>query len=91
VGERTRKILARRPKNEDTDLAIRSEGGSEQVAEEISFVSSQKMTLGRTAIALHEELPITLTWRANYQMLRSEQSTGGSTLVVYLFGGEIRS
>jgi hypothetical protein len=83
--------LARCPKNEDTDLVIRSEGGSEQVAAEISFVSSPKMTLGRTAIALREELPITLTWHANCQRLRSEQSTGGSTLVVYLFGREIRS
>jgi hypothetical protein len=32
-----RNFLVCRPENEDVDLAIRSEGGSEQVAAEISF------------------------------------------------------
>jgi hypothetical protein len=34
------------PENEEVDLATRSEGGSEQVAVEISFVSSSKMIAG---------------------------------------------
>jgi hypothetical protein len=36
-------MLVRCLLNEDVDLAIRSEGGSEQVAAEISFMSSPKM------------------------------------------------
>jgi hypothetical protein len=50
------KYLARRLQNEDVDLAIRSEGGSEHVAAEISFMSSPKRSPERTAITLHEEL-----------------------------------
>jgi hypothetical protein len=52
------------------------EGGNEQVAVEISFMSSPKRSPERTAITLHEELAITPTWRANYQMVRSGQPTG---------------
>jgi hypothetical protein len=55
---------------------IRSEGGSEQVAAEISFVSSPRRSPERTAITLHEELAIAPTWRANCQMVRSRQPTG---------------
>jgi hypothetical protein len=62
--------------NEDVDLAIRSEGGSEQVVAVISFMSSLKRSPERTAITLHEELAITPTWRANCQMVRSGQPTG---------------
>jgi hypothetical protein len=58
-------ILTHPPRNEDADLAIRSEGGGEQVAAMESSVSSPKTTLGRTFITLHEELSITPTWRAN--------------------------
>jgi hypothetical protein len=57
--------LVRRPLNEDVDLAIRSEGGGEQIAAKISFVSSPKRSPERAAIMLHEELVITPTWRAN--------------------------
>jgi hypothetical protein len=64
------------PRNEDADLMIRSESGSEQVAAEIAFVSSLKRSPKRTAITLHEELAITPTWRINCQMVRSGQSTG---------------
>jgi hypothetical protein len=85
------KIPARDLQNEDVDLAIRSEGGNEQVAAGISFVSSPKRSSGRTAIALHEELPITPTWRANCHMVRSGQPTGVLIPVVYLFGREIKS
>jgi hypothetical protein len=46
------------PSVEDVDLSIRSEGGSEQVAAEISFMSSPKRSPERTAIALHKELAI---------------------------------
>jgi DNA repair exonuclease SbcCD ATPase subunit len=47
VGGWTReKFLARHPRNEDVDLAIRSESGGEQVAAEISFVLSLKMITG---------------------------------------------
>jgi hypothetical protein len=42
VGGWTPKILARYLQNEDVDLAIRSKGGSEQVAAEISFLSSRR-------------------------------------------------
>jgi hypothetical protein len=41
-----KKILARRLENEDVDLMIRSEGSGDQVAVEISFVSSLKMIAG---------------------------------------------
>jgi hypothetical protein len=51
-----KKYLARRLRNEDVDLVIRSEGGKEEVATEISFVSSPKKSPGQAAIALHEEL-----------------------------------
>jgi hypothetical protein len=34
------------PRNEDVDLAIRSEGGSEQIAAEISFMPSRKIIAG---------------------------------------------
>jgi hypothetical protein len=54
---------------------IRSEGGSEQVAAEISFVSSPRRSPERTAITLHEELAIAPTC-ANCQMVRSTQPTG---------------
>jgi hypothetical protein len=63
-------------KNWHVDLAIRSEGGNEQVAVEISFMLSPKRSPERTAITLHEELVITPTWRANCQMVRSRQPTG---------------
>jgi hypothetical protein len=86
-----KKILACRLQNEDVDLAIRLEGGSEQVAAEISLVLSPKRSLERAAITLHEELAITPTWRANYQMVRSGQPMGVLIPVVYLFGGEIGS
>jgi hypothetical protein len=45
VGRR-KDFLARRLQNKDVDLAIRLEGGSEQVAAEISFVSSSKRSPG---------------------------------------------
>jgi hypothetical protein len=77
-----------RPLNEDVDLAIRSKGGSEQVAVEISFMSSRKRSPKRAAVALHEEIAIAPTWRANCQMVRSGQPTGVLIPVVYLFGGE---
>jgi hypothetical protein len=64
VGGR-KKNLACRLHNENVDLAIRSEGGSERIAVEISFMLSPKMSLERTAITLHEELAITPTWHAN--------------------------
>jgi hypothetical protein len=73
--------------NENVDLAIRSEGGSEQVAAGASLVSSPE----RTAITLQEELAITPTWRANCQMVRSGRPTGVLFPVVYLFDGEIKS
>jgi hypothetical protein len=38
--------LARRPLNEDVDLAIKLEGGREHVVAEISFVSSSKIIIG---------------------------------------------
>jgi hypothetical protein len=60
----------------DVDLVIRSKGGSEQVAAEISFVLLPKRSSERAAITLHEELAITPTWRANCQMVRSGQPTG---------------
>jgi hypothetical protein len=41
-----KKFLARHQENDDTDVTIRLEGGSEQVAAEISFVSSLKMIIG---------------------------------------------
>jgi hypothetical protein len=88
---RGKKILARHPGKEDVDLAIRSDGGSEQVVAGISFVLSLKRSSGRTAITLHEELAITPTWRVNCEMVRSGQPTGVLIPVVYLFGGEIRS
>jgi hypothetical protein len=56
-----RNFLARHPQNRNVDLAIRSEGSSEQVAAEISFVSSPKTSPERIAITLHEELAITPT------------------------------
>jgi hypothetical protein len=43
VGGRRFLFLARHPQNEDADPMIRSEGGSEQVAMEISFMSPPKM------------------------------------------------
>jgi hypothetical protein len=69
-------FLARHPRNRDVDLAIRSEGGSEKVAAKISFVSSSKTSPERFSIMLNEELAITPTWCANYQMVRSGQPTG---------------
>jgi hypothetical protein len=57
----TKKILARRQQTKYVDLAIRWEGGSEQVTAEISFMSSPKRSPERTAITLHEELVITPT------------------------------
>jgi hypothetical protein len=45
VGRR-KELLARRLQNEDVDLTIRSESGAEQVAAEISFMSSSKMIAG---------------------------------------------
>jgi hypothetical protein len=60
VGGRE-KLLARDSRNEEIDLTIRSEGGSEHVTVGISFVSSPKRSPGRAAIALHEELAITPT------------------------------
>jgi hypothetical protein len=69
-------FLARHLQKEDVDLAISSEGGSKQVAVEISFMSLLKRSPERTAITLHEELAVTPTWRANCQMVRSEQPTG---------------
>jgi hypothetical protein len=62
--------------NEDVDFVIRSEGGSEQVAAVISFMSSPKRSWGELPSHLHEELAITPTWRANCQMVRSGQSAG---------------
>jgi hypothetical protein len=44
-------ILTHPPRNEDADLAIRSEGGGEQVAAMESSVSSPKTTPGRTSIS----------------------------------------
>jgi hypothetical protein len=76
VGGRE-KILAHHPRNKDVGLAIRPEGGSEQVTAKISFASSPKRSPERTAITLHEKLAITPTWRANCQMARSGQPTGG--------------
>ena len=52
-----------------------------------SAMLAGKMIPREDAIKSHEELPIAPTWCANCQRLRSEQSTGGSTLVVYLLGG----
>jgi hypothetical protein len=40
-----------------TGLAIRSEGGSEQVVAEISFVSSSKMITRANCHHVHEKLP----------------------------------
>jgi hypothetical protein len=60
-GWTQKKILARRQQSKYVDLAIRSEGGSEQVTAEISFMSSPKRSPERTAITLHEELVITPT------------------------------
>jgi hypothetical protein len=67
--------------NEDVDLAIRSEGGSEQVAVMKSSMSSPKMTLGLVTM-LHSELPITLTWRANCQGVRPGKIRKGATQAV---------
>jgi hypothetical protein len=47
------------------DLTIRSEADREQIATEISFVSSRKRSPERAAITLHEELAIAHTWRVN--------------------------
>jgi hypothetical protein len=52
------------------------------------FVSSLRMVAEQTALALHKELQIIHTWRANCQMMRSGQPTGVLIPVVYLFGGE---
>jgi hypothetical protein len=87
VGGGKKKILARCPQNEDIDLSIRSEGSGKQVAMKISLVSSLKRSPERAAITLHEELVITPTWRANFQMVRSGQPTGVLIPVVYLFSG----
>jgi hypothetical protein len=76
AGRTPEKILARHLQYEDVDLTIRSEGGGEQIAAKISFVPSHKKSPERTAITLHEELAITLTWRANCKMVRSRQLTG---------------
>jgi hypothetical protein len=46
VGGWRKKILARHVQNEDVNLAIRLEGGSEQIAMEISFMLSPKMIAG---------------------------------------------
>jgi hypothetical protein len=46
VGGWTRNFLARHSWNEDANLAVRSDGGSEQVAVEISFMSSRKIITG---------------------------------------------
>jgi hypothetical protein len=43
---RPKKILTRRPQNEDINLSIRSKGSSEQVAAKISFVPSPMMIAG---------------------------------------------
>ena len=52
-----------------------------------SAMLAGKTTPRDEAIELHEELRIFPTWRTNCRRSRSEQSTGGSTPVVYLFGG----
>jgi hypothetical protein len=72
-------------------ITIKSESGSEQVVVDISFMSSPKIITGAkchhaTRRAPNLPLPGALTVRG-----RSEQPKGGITLVVYLFGGEIRS
>jgi hypothetical protein len=46
MGEWRPKILARCLENENVDRAIRSEGSSEQVATEKSFMSSPKIIAG---------------------------------------------
>jgi hypothetical protein len=55
------------------------------------FMSLPKRSPERAAFTLHEELPITPTWRANCQMVRSGQPTGVLIPVVYLFSGKIGS
>jgi hypothetical protein len=55
------KFLACHLQSEYVDLAIRSEGGNEQITAEISFMLSPKGSPERTAITLHEELMITPT------------------------------
>jgi hypothetical protein len=57
----TEKFFLHRPENEDVDLAIRLEGGGEQVAVMESSMSSPTMMLS-LATMLHIELPITPTW-----------------------------
>jgi hypothetical protein len=64
------------------DLTTRSEGGSEQVAVKISFMSSLNMLLERTVIALHKEHPITPTWHANSHGVRPRQICKGLTRAV---------
>jgi hypothetical protein len=41
-----------------------------------SIVSPRKRSPEQAAITLHKELAISPTWRANCQMVRSEQPTG---------------
>jgi hypothetical protein len=77
--------------NEDVDLAIRSEGGSEQVVAEISFVSSPKIIAGANyhhTARRAPNLPLPGAPTVRGLDLSSPQ---GLTPVVYLFGGEIES
>jgi hypothetical protein len=50
-------FLPRHPRNKDVELTIRSEGDSEQVAAEISFVSSPKMIAGANCHHASRRIP----------------------------------
>jgi hypothetical protein len=62
--------------NEDVDLAIRSEGGGEEVTVEEVLRPSPKMMLSRASI-MRSEFPITPTWHANCQGVRPGRSARG--------------
>jgi hypothetical protein len=74
------------------DPAILDEGCGRLVAHkkflarQKSVVSPWKRSPGRAAITLDEELPITPTWRANCQMVRSGQPKGCQSLWICSVG-----
>jgi hypothetical protein len=72
---------------EADDVAIRRSQMSGLVGAHKKFVARQKSAVSpwkrlseRAVTTLHEELPITPTWRAKCQMVRSRQPTGSQSM-----------